>query len=394
VSATLRRAVRRIAHTLRIPPRHDLPYALAGAAPVVRARWQWSVRRAPVMTVEEHAATTGVRKIEETIRCSLCGERRVRALFYVRPGRARSRRYHVVLCTGCGFLYRHPGIRPERLDKLYSSKSYATFLTGHYSARRQRRYRLVMDAFAPLFAEGGGRRLLDFGSGAGLFLEIAHSRGFDCYGVDLSPHAVMYARTRPGGGKSFCGSPRDVPEIAAGGFDVITLWSVLAHLASPVEDLTTLRQLLNDDGVLLILTVNANSLELKAKRAHWSGFTPNHLKFYSEATLGRLLQKTGFGAVVTRPMLPDRVAAGESRLSTRHVQRMRRNVAAGGNQGNMLRAVAFADPAGPARWNLNEGARVLGDQSPDRAYAVTRSYAEEKPPAQPGAAKMRQDGLR
>ena len=51
--------------------------------------------------------------------------------------------------------------------------------------------------------------------------------------------------------------------MAAGGFDVITMWSVLAHLARPVEDLTMLRSLLAPDGVLLLLTVNAGSLKLK-----------------------------------------------------------------------------------------------------------------------------------
>jgi SAM-dependent methyltransferase len=343
---------------VQLPPKRYRPYVLPGAAPLVRARWASTVRQAPVMTVEEHAAATGVSEIEEVIGCSLCGERRVRALFYVRPGRAARLRYHVVLCTGCGFLYRHPGIKPERLGDLYSRGGYGRFLTGHYSARRRRRYRLVMNAFAPLFSKGEGRRLLDFGSGAGQFLELAHRRGFDCYGVDLSPDAVEYARTRPGGAKSFHGSPRDVPEIAAGGFDVITLWSVLAHLATPVEDLTMLRGLLRDDGVLLVLTVNANSLQLKAERARWGGFTPNHLKFFSPATLRRLLRLAGFGAVVMRPMLPDHVAAGRSNLSTRQLRRMRRNVRRW-NEGNMLRAVAFADADGPARWGLRRGARVL-----------------------------------
>jgi SAM-dependent methyltransferase len=346
----------------RLPPPRYRAYALPGIAPLVRARWEAMLRRAPEMTVEEHAAAVGVGEIEEIIGCDLCGERRVRALFYVRPGRAPRRRYHVVRCAGCGFLYRHPGIRPERLGDLYGSGQYGTFLTGHYAGRRRRRYRLVMNAFAPLFTAGKGRRLLDYGSGAGLFLELAHRRGFDGYGVDLAPDAVEYARTRPGGANSFYGSPREIPEIAAGGFDVITLWSVLAHLASPVDDLTMLRELLTDDGVLLVLTVNANSLDLKAKRARWGGFTPNHLKFFAPTTLSLLLERAGFGAVVIRPMLPDYVAAGRASLTAGQLRRMERNVAGGGNQGNMLRAVAFVDPAGPARWGLGEDALMLGER--------------------------------
>jgi SAM-dependent methyltransferase len=357
-----RRAARSLVYRLRFPPRRSWVYVLPGAAALVRARWAWTVRRAPVMTVEEHGAATGVGEIEEIIGCALCGERRVRALFFVRPGRARRRRYHVVRCTRCGLLFRHPGIRPERLGDLYSGGRYRSFLTGQYAARRQERYRVVMDAFAPLFAAGDGRRLFDFGSGAGLFLEVAHERGFDGYGVDLSPDSVEYARTRPGGANSFYGSPRDVPEIAAGGFDVVTLWSVLAHLPRPVEDLTMLRGLLTDDGVLLVLTVNANSLHLKAKRAAWSGFTPNHLMFYSATTLCRLFERVGFGAVVMRPTLPDHLAASGTALTGRQLRRARRTVAGGGNQGGMLRAVAFADPAGPARWSLEHDALMLGGQ--------------------------------
>ena len=354
-----RRAARRARALVRMPPPLYRPYTLPGVARLVRARWAWTVARAPVMTVEEHAAVTGVSELEEIVGCALCGERRVRALFYVRPGRSPRRRYHVVLCVGCGFLYRHPGVRPERLGDLYGSGAYSTFLRGHYAGRRRRRYRLVMKAFAPLFKQGAGRRLLDFGSGSGMFLELAHRRGFDAYGVDLAPDAVEYARTRPGAANSFYGSPRDVPEIAAGGFHVITLWSVLAHLACPAQDLAMLRGLLTDDGVLLILTVNANSLQLKAKRARWGGFTPNHLKFFSPSTLCLLLENAGFGAVVIRPMLPDHVAAGRSRLTARQLRRMRHHVRHR-NEGNMLRALAFVDPAGPERLRRRDGAIVLG----------------------------------
>jgi predicted TPR repeat methyltransferase len=211
----------------------------------------------------------------------------------------------------------------------------------------------VMDAFDPLFADGGGRRLLDFGCGAGLFLDMAYERGFGCYGVDLSEDSVEKARQRPSGEHAWFGSPMDVPEIAAGGFDLVTMWSVLAHLATPVEDLTMLRGLLNDDGALMILTVNANSLLLKAQGPRWGGFTRNHLKIYSPSNLPLLLRRAGFEAVVTRPMANDLVEAGESPLTAGQERRMRRTVA-DGDRGNMLRAVAFASASGPASWGFED----------------------------------------
>jgi 2-polyprenyl-3-methyl-5-hydroxy-6-metoxy-1,4-benzoquinol methylase len=116
------------------------------------------------------------------------------------------------------------------------------------------------------------------------------------------------------------------PEIAAGGFDVITLWSVLAHLPRPVEDLSRLRALLAPDGVLLINTVNANSLLLKAYGTRWGGFTRNHLIFSSPITLPALLHKAGFAAVTSQPQYPRSVERGTSGLSARQERRVRRAV--------------------------------------------------------------------
>ena len=341
-----KRLVSRVGRAV-LPPRHLWPFAFPGAAPWHEARWRLLLRRAPVMTAEEHAARAGVADREEVIGCDLCGERRVQPLFQPR-GQRKPWTYHVVRCPTCGFLYRNPGIQPARLGELYAGAGYGRFLDGKYSRKRQRRYRLVLDGFAPMFANGGGRRLLDFGCGAGLFLELAHERGFDGYGVDLSPDGVRRAHDRPGGSKTYVGSPLEVPEVAAGGFDVITLWSVMAHLAEPVADLRMLRSLLAPDGVLLILTINANSLLLKAQGSDWGGFTPNHLKFFSPTTLSRALHLAGFPAVVVDPMYTDPIEAGTRTMRPRDERRLRRAIDHG-NRGNMQRAVAFASAEGPLR---------------------------------------------
>ena len=350
----------RAAYALGVPSRNNFHH-WAPAAAFYEARWALKLRRAPVMTASEHAASVAGQKrrhkrIEETIGCLLCGEDRKQPLFHARVGRRVN--YHVVRCPSCGFLYRHPGIRPEKLGNLYSSGKYAEFLGGHYTAKRQRRYRLVMDAFAPLFEDGGGRRLLDFGCGNGLFMETAHERGFDVHGVDLAADAVEVARQRPGCEKAYFGSPMDVPEIAAGGFDVITMWSVLAHLPRPVDDLTMLRGLLKPDGVLLVLTINAHSLLLKRELDRWGAFTPNHLVFFTPTTLSDLFRRAGFGAAAFNTMYGDAIESGKTRLPPREQERRRKAVDRG-NRANMMRAVAFADPQGPARIAFERDVRTL-----------------------------------
>jgi 2-polyprenyl-3-methyl-5-hydroxy-6-metoxy-1,4-benzoquinol methylase len=318
------------------------PYALPGVARLLELRWAWLLRRRRSLTLEAYAATVTPGEIEEIVPCPLCAGRVLQPLF--EPGS-----YRVVRCAGCGFLYRNPGILPERLGDLYGGGNYASFLSGHYKRRRQEDYQCAMDAFGALFADGTGRRLLDYGCGVGLFLELARDRGFDAAGVDLAPDAVEEARRR--GHAAWLGAPEDVPELAAGGFDVITLWSVLAHLPRPVQDLSRLRSLLAPDGVLLIYTVNANSLLLKAYGRRWGGFTANHLIFSSPTTLPALARAAGFATVVLRPQYPRSVERGTSGLSARREQRVRRAVERG-NQGPLLRAAAFAGADGPARWNL------------------------------------------
>jgi SAM-dependent methyltransferase len=287
------------------------------------------------------------------VACLLCGEARLQALLhaYDRKHKAPRWDYHVVRCAGCGLLFRHPGIRPERLGDLYSSGNYARFLAGKYTRKRIRRYRVTMAPFGRLFRKGRGRRLLDFGCGNGLFLDIAHRRGFDCYGVDLAADAIEVVRQKPSGQHAYHGTPTDIPQLAAGGFDVITMWSVLAHLAQPVDDLTMLRRLLAPSGVLLLLTVNAGSLKFKHDLETWGGFTANHLAFFAPDTLRLLLRRAGFRAVAMPPWYSGPVERGTTRLSAREQHHLRR-VIDRGNRGNMLRAAAFVDPDEPKRWRL------------------------------------------
>jgi SAM-dependent methyltransferase len=309
--------------------------------------WAWRLRRGRVVSLEDYRAKIPLGEIEEFIGCVVCGQTSQQPLF--RPAaRNGAWTYRVVRCPGCGFLYRNPNIRPERLGDLYA-RGYSGFLTGPYAAKRRLRYENTMRAVAPIVDDGAGRRLLDFGCGAGQFLELAEERGFECVGVDLSPDSVEQARARMKRSAVFVGAPDRVPDVASGGFDVITMWSVLAHLPRPIEDLTMLRDLLTPDGVLVILTVNANSLQLKAYGPAWNGFTPNHLMFYSRDTLPRLLGRCGFTGVGFAPFCGDEIEAEATSLDAGAIARIRRRVAAS-DGGNMMRAVGFATETAMQRW--------------------------------------------
>lgn len=323
-------------------------YLRPGERHLRRLQGWWRMRRTPTVSLDDYRARVPLGELEEFVACTLCGETRQQPLYQPRAP-DEGWRYRVVRCPGCGFLYRNPNIRPERLGDLYAT-GYSRFLTGRYAQNRQRRYRVAMDAMAPIFDDGTGRRLLDFGCGAGLFLELAEELGFACVGVDLSPDSIEQARQRLEHSTVQVGSPTEIEEVAAGGgFDVITMWSVLAHLPRPVDDLSMLRDLLAPNGVLVIFTVNAGSLLLASRGSDWSGFTRNHLMFYGRNTLPRLLAKAGFAAVGFASFHGEDLASGTSALSPREVGRLKQRIDAT-DGGNMLISVGFATMSAVDAW--------------------------------------------
>lgn len=219
--------------------------------------------------------------------CRICGGEK-----YVRlPGRARDNSEVVPLkCLACGqvMLSSLDGSTKEAFvsggwkvvadipPQLLSEQSRAD------SARRYAEFQHLIH----------GRRVLDFGSGNGAFLALAKGMASSVTGVDLDRSRAAFYEAQ------------DIPlydtldTLPVGTrFDLITLFHVLGHIVDPLPVLEKLRELLDENGTLLIETPNADDALLSMYDCEaFANFTyyASYVFFYSSSSLRMLLEKAGF----------------------------------------------------------------------------------------------------
>jgi SAM-dependent methyltransferase len=144
------------------------------------------------------------------------------------------------------------------------------------------------------FAERKGR-LLEIGCGAGDTLKLAADMGWDVRGLDIDPKAVANARGK--GRDVHLGQLAD-QRLADESFDLVLMSHVIEHLHDPSGLLRESRRLLRRDGLLVVLTPNADSWSHARFGVHWRGLEPpRHLFLFNPQTLERTVRASGFGAI-------------------------------------------------------------------------------------------------
>jgi SAM-dependent methyltransferase len=145
----------------------------------------------------------------------------------------------------------------------------------------------------------GVGRLLDVGCATGEFLARAREFGWEPHGVDLSEHAVRYAREY-WKLDAAVGELGDV-SFPNGFFDAITLWNVFEHLYAPLDDIAHMDRLLAPGGVVVMTLPNLGSLDRELFASSWAGYdVPRHLHVFSLPALRQAFDDRGFEVVETR----------------------------------------------------------------------------------------------
>ena len=251
------------------------------------------------MAAEIASPRAGALAPGEDTRCPLCGGRDHAVVYDLRaaagpeavPGLVRR-------CRDCGMWFKTLS-DPAGLPTAYAGEHgtddvAATYLLGD-TARA-----LFRQALAPLAPAGtAAPRLLDVGAAQGALLEEAARLGFDAEGVDHCAENVRDARAR--GLRMRLAEAENLDDRAR--FDVVTMMDLIEHVPDPARLLAMAHRALRPGGSLVVYTPNHRAaVVLLARLLHRVGvrypvaeiFARNHVCFFDDRTLPRMLERAGF----------------------------------------------------------------------------------------------------
>lgn len=261
----------------------------------------------------------GVRCVAQE-RCALCGtegdalHRELRDQLFGAPGSWSIRR-----CGDphCALAWLDPQPLPGEVIKLYgryfthgeaaddpepAPVDLASWTSRGWKARAKAaaramvpgwRYRLDTDLL--YIGDRAPGRVLEVGCGAGYFLRVLQSAGWDVVGIDFDPNAIAAAR-RAG----IAAEVSDLPSMKFpdAGFDAIVMDNVIEHLPDPVAILAECHRVLGSGGRIVCTTPNVDSRLHDAFGPDWRGLeVPRHLYLYGARALRKLADETGFARV-------------------------------------------------------------------------------------------------
>jgi 2-polyprenyl-3-methyl-5-hydroxy-6-metoxy-1,4-benzoquinol methylase len=207
--------------------------------------------------------------------------------------------FHFVRCNQCGLTYQNPRIKEDFIGQYYDDEYIAHRkkkdwgpMTPLYNWAMGKHDRQKAKLVARYKTLDSSSKILDIGCGAGTFLLRMHALyGANVTGVDFKDLSAL-----PGFDLiDFHHGPIREQAFPDASFDLVTMWHFLEHDYAPLETLEKIKQLLKDDGTLVIEVPRLDSLTSKLYRERWPGLqAPQHTVLYNRQTLLESVQKAGF----------------------------------------------------------------------------------------------------
>lgn len=224
--------------------------------------------------------------------CSLCGKEETKLLFTKQD-------FSIVKCRNCRFVYVNPRVEDEQLALIYTHNYFTNKDYGYVSYEQEKRLRVknferwlndadkYIDKAVPVSA-------LDVGCAAGYCLKLMNAKGWQIKGLELDEE--MCVNLQKNGfniSNSLLGNFKTETR-----FSVITLFDVIEHIPNIDEAFSKLHSLLTQNGVIIMVTPNHNSLQRKIFGKSWFQYKPiEHIQYFDRRSLNIFAERNGLKIV-------------------------------------------------------------------------------------------------
>lgn len=208
-------------------------------------------------------------------------------------------RWRFVACGKCGHVWLNPRPGVNALAVIYPKTYYAY----DYEGRINPIARFGKELLDALKLRGILRALghlpeafLDIGCGSGRFLRAMKRRGLSSdriFGLELD--AAVTRRLSQEGFRAHCERVETAASIPDTTMELVTMFHVVEHVASPTTVVGNIVRWLKPGGILAIETPNLESIDARLfRKRFWGGYhIPRHWNLFTPRSLERLLVDQG-----------------------------------------------------------------------------------------------------
>lgn len=199
--------------------------------------------------------------------------------------------FRVVSCRNCTHVFCSP--LPKNIYKNYEDVVDTEYL--RHSQTRRLSSQSVLNIIRKSVLKG---RILDIGCATGDFLTVARDFGYSVEGLELSTWSsgIVEKKGIKVHKELLMSLSRRFPKR----YDVITMWGVIEHFQTPLDEMIYTNKLLKPGGVLAIWTGDVNGMISRILGRRWWYWQGQHIQYFTRKSLNRLARLTGFEHITTK----------------------------------------------------------------------------------------------
>ncbi|HIA37871.1 MAG TPA: class I SAM-dependent methyltransferase [Flavobacteriales bacterium] len=241
-------------------------------------------------------------KIDESLmelcQCPMCLKDDFKKVFQIKG-------FSIVKCNNCTMVYVNPRLKDKAIYKIYEKDyfikpgyTFDDFGYGNYDITahlRDKTFNRWMDVIEPYLKTLSGVAL-DVGCATGRLLDVLVQRKWNVKAIELDKGMCENLRDR---GFEVNNQPLE-QYTTDKKLQLITIFDVIEHLPHPNNDFKNLFKILDDNGSIIIVTPNIESLQRKIFGKYWFQFKPReHISYFSPKTIRRIAEENGLKVVKT-----------------------------------------------------------------------------------------------